>query len=62
VIHLTKKAGTRAHTFNPSTEEAEAGSSWQVQGQPGLYSFRTARAMYRGLVQKLRRKKEKVIN
>jgi hypothetical protein len=27
-----------AHTFNPSTQEAEAGRSLWVQGQPGLQS------------------------
>jgi hypothetical protein len=27
-----------AHTFSPSTREAEAGRSLQVQGQPGLQS------------------------
>ena len=27
-----------AHTFNPSTQEVEAGRSLWVQGQPGLQS------------------------
>ena len=27
-----------AHTFNPSTQKAEAGGSLWIQGQPGLQS------------------------
>jgi hypothetical protein len=35
-----------AHAFNPSTQEAEAGRSLWVQGQPSLQSeYRTARAL-----------------
>jgi hypothetical protein len=34
---LFSKLGVVAHTFNPSTWEAEAGDFW-VQGQPGLQS------------------------
>jgi hypothetical protein len=29
--------GVRAHTWSPSTQEAEAGGS-EIQGQPGLHS------------------------
>ena len=32
------KLGVVAHTFNPSSQEAEAGGSLLVQGQPGLQS------------------------
>ena len=37
-----------AHTFNPSTLEAEAGGSLWVQGQPGLHSeFQEESGLYR---------------
>jgi hypothetical protein len=31
-------AGVAVYTFNPSTQEAEAGGSLCIWGQPGLYS------------------------
>jgi hypothetical protein len=46
-----------AHTFNPSTWEAEAGG---FGVQPGLQrSFRTARAILRNPVSKKKKKKKK---
>jgi hypothetical protein len=36
IIILKKNLGVMAHTFNPSTREAEAGRVLSIQGQPGL--------------------------
>ena len=33
-----QRLGVGDHTFNPNTQEAEAGQSLGVQGQPGLHS------------------------
>ena len=36
IILKKKNLGVMAHTFNPSTREAEAGRVLSIQGQPGL--------------------------
>ena len=38
ILGLKSQLDLIVHTFNPSTQEAEAGRSLCVQGQPGLHS------------------------
>ena len=62
---LPGKPGGVVHTFNPSTQEAEAGGSLWVQDQPGLHSeFQDSQGCYteKSCLEKKKKQKQKQTN